>query len=48
VHLRENGKPLLYAQGTFAIAKALAVARRKRRAAAARQSKAAAKAAKRA
>ena len=38
VHLRANGKPLLYAQGTFAIAKALA-ARRKRRAAAARRAK---------
>jgi flavin reductase (DIM6/NTAB) family NADH-FMN oxidoreductase RutF len=37
VHLRTNGKPLLYAQGAFAIAKALA-ARRKRRAAA-RQAK---------
>ncbi|HEX9462509.1 MAG TPA: flavin reductase family protein [Alphaproteobacteria bacterium] len=47
VHLRTNGKPLLYAQGTFAIAKALA-ARRKRRNAQARRAKAAEKAAKRA
>jgi len=39
---RTNGKPLLYAQGAYAIAKALA-ARRKRRAAAARRLKTAAK-----
>jgi len=47
VRSRTNGKPLLYAQGAYAIAKALA-ARRKRRAAALRRVKAASKLRKRA